>query len=146
VEKLSSAVRLDLRPGEWVLWKARPFRFVSLQGIRASIRDSVNAELHEVAVADLRGMPSLPPEDLDQRVDPLRTTSDQSWCLTQQRESVIRELLNREGSMAERLAAAATVLDVSPRTVRRLVKQYRVSSQTPVWLQSRPGRIKSGGA
>jgi hypothetical protein len=146
VERVSSAVRLDLRPGEWVLWKARPFRFVSLQGSTASIRDSVNAELHEVAVADLRGMPSLPPEDLDQRVDPLRTTSDQSWCLTQQRESVIRELLNREGSMAERLAAAATVLDVSPRTVRRLVKQYRVSSQTPVWLQSRPGRIKSGGA
>jgi len=47
VEKLSSAVRLDLRPGEWVLWKARPFRFVSLQGSTASIRDSVNAELHE---------------------------------------------------------------------------------------------------
>jgi hypothetical protein len=89
---VSSAVRLDLRPGEWVLWKARPFRFVSLQGSTASIRDSVNAELHEVAVADLRGMPSLPPEDLDQRVDRLRTTSDQSWSLAQQRESIIREL------------------------------------------------------
>jgi hypothetical protein len=71
VEKLSSAVRLDLRPGEWVLWKARPFRFVSLQGSTASIRDSVNAELHQVAVADLRGLPSLPPEDFDQRVDRL---------------------------------------------------------------------------
>lgn len=32
--------------------------------------------------------------------------------------------------MAERLAAAANVMGVSPRTVRRLVKQYRVSSQT----------------
>jgi hypothetical protein len=118
VEQLSSAVRLDLRPGEWVLWKTRPFRFVSLQGSTASIRDSVNAELHEVAVADLRGMPSLPPEDLDHRVDRLRTTSDQSWSLAQHRESIIRELLNREGSMAERLAAAAIVLGVSPRTVR----------------------------
>ncbi len=67
MERLSSAVRLDLRPGEWVLWKARPFRFISLQGSTASIRDSVNAELHEVAVAELRGMPSLPPEDVDQR-------------------------------------------------------------------------------
>jgi hypothetical protein len=103
-ERVSSAVRLDLRPGEWVLWKACPFRFVSLQGSTASIRDSVNAELHEVAVADLRGMPSLPPEDLDQRVGRLRTISDQSWSLAQQRESIIRELLNRKGSMAERLA------------------------------------------
>ena len=85
---------------------------------------SVNAELHEVAVARLRCMPSLPTEDLDQRVHRLRTTSDQSWSLAQQRESIIRELLHREGSMAERLAAAANVLGVSPRTVRRLVRQY----------------------
>ena len=107
MERLSSAVRLDLRPGEWVLWNARPYRFISLQGSTASIRDSVNAELLEVAVAELRGMPSLPPEDFDQRVDLLRTTSDQGWHLAQRRESIIRELLNGEGSMAERVAAAA---------------------------------------
>jgi hypothetical protein len=47
VELVSSVIRLELRPGEWVLWKARPFRFVSLHGSTASIRDSVNAELHE---------------------------------------------------------------------------------------------------
>jgi hypothetical protein len=35
-------------------------------------RDSVNGEQHEAAVAELRGMPSLPPEDFDQRVDRLR--------------------------------------------------------------------------
>jgi hypothetical protein len=98
VERVSSAVRLELRPGEWVLWTARPFRFVSLHGSTASIRDSVNAELHEVAVAELRGMPSLPPEDFDQRVDRLRTASDQSWSLAQQRESIIQELLKRDGS------------------------------------------------
>jgi len=139
VERLSSAVRLDLRPGEWVLWKARPFRFISLQGSAASIRDSVNGELREVAVAELRGMPSLPPEDFEQRVDLLRTTSDQSWHLAQRRESIIRELLNGEGSMAERVAAAAKVLDISPRTVRRLVKQYRTSSQTTSLVPKPPG-------
>jgi hypothetical protein len=47
--------------------------FISLHGSTASIGDSVNAELHEAAVADLRGLPLLPPEDLDQRVDQLRT-------------------------------------------------------------------------
>jgi hypothetical protein len=87
VELVSSVIRLELRPGEWVLWKARPFRFVSLHGGTASIRDSVNAELHEVA--DFRGMPSLPPEDFAQREDRLRTASDQSWSLAQQRESIM---------------------------------------------------------
>ena len=139
MEQLSSAVRLDLRPGEWVLWNARPFRFVSLQGSTASIRDSVNAELHEVPVADLRGMPSLPPEDLDHRLDRLRTVSDQNWSLARQHESIIRELLGSHGSMAARLAAAAAMLDVSPRTVRRLVKQYRVSSQTTSLVAKPPG-------
>jgi hypothetical protein len=63
--------------------------FCSLHGSTASICASVNAELHEVAVADLRGMPSLPPEDFAQRVDRLRTASDQSWSLAQQRESIM---------------------------------------------------------
>jgi hypothetical protein len=135
-----------LRPGEWVLWKARPFRFVSLQGSTATIRDSVNAELHEVAVADLRGMPSLPPEDLDQRVDRLRTASDPNWSLAQQRESVIRELLNREGTMTARLAAAAEALGVSRRTVRVLSSNTAPHRKQPVWSQSRRDRIKSGAA
>jgi putative transposase len=130
VEGMSSAIRLELRPGEWVLWKARPFRFVALRGCIASIRDSVNAELHEVSVAELRGMPSLSREDFDQRVDRVRSASDLSWSVAKQRESVIHDLLMREGSMAERIAAAAEVLGLSPRTVRRLVGQYRVSGQT----------------
>ena len=107
VEGVSSAIRLELRPGEWVLWKARPFRFVALRGCVASIRDSVNAKLHEGSVAELRGMPSLPREDFDQRVDRVRTASELSWSVAKQRESVIQDLLVRGGSMAERIAAAA---------------------------------------
>ena len=83
-------------------------------------------------------MPSLPLEDFDQRVD-LLNTSDQSWHLAQRRESIIRELLNGEGSMAERVAAAANALDISPRTVRRLVKHYRTSSQTTSLVPKPPG-------
>ncbi len=58
VERVSSAIRLELRPGEWVLWQARPFRFISLHGSAARIRDTVTAQLREVPVADLRGMPT----------------------------------------------------------------------------------------
>ena len=50
VERVCSAIRLQLRPGEWVLWKARPFRFISLHGSAARIRDTVTAELRGVRV------------------------------------------------------------------------------------------------
>jgi putative transposase len=130
VERVSSAIRLELRPGEWVLWQARPFRFVSLHGSAARIRDTVTGELREVPVADLRGMPTLPSEAFDRRLDRLRTTADSGWSLAQQRESIIRDLLYADGPMAKRVAIAAEALGVSERTVRRFIGRYRVSSQT----------------
>jgi hypothetical protein len=81
VERVSSAIRLELRPGEWVLWQARPFQFVSLHDSTARIRDTVTADLREVPVADLRGMPTLPSEEFDRRIDRLRTAPDPSWSL-----------------------------------------------------------------
>jgi Galactose oxidase, central domain/Kelch motif len=48
---VSSAVRLELRPGGWVLWKSRPFRFVCVQGSTASIRDSVNLRCFQRPIA-----------------------------------------------------------------------------------------------
>jgi hypothetical protein len=130
VERVSSAIRLELRPGEWVLWQARPFRFVSLHGSAARIRDTVTGELREVPVADLRGMPTLPSEAFDRRLDRLRTTADSGWSLAQQRESIIRDLLYADGPMAKRVTIAAEALGVSERTVRRFIGRYRVSSQT----------------
>ena len=37
-ERFTSAVRLELRPGEWVLWDLRPHRFESLRDQRANER------------------------------------------------------------------------------------------------------------
>src|SRR5882757_1839974 len=65
---LNSALRLELRPGEWVLWSGRPHRFESLRGACARIRDSNSKELREVNVAEIRGLPALTLEDLDERL------------------------------------------------------------------------------
>jgi hypothetical protein len=59
-EAIASALRLELRPGEWVLWDARPHRFESLDKDRARIRDATTGELREVSVAALRALPYLP--------------------------------------------------------------------------------------
>ena len=63
-EAISSALRLELRPGEWVLWDARPHRFESLEKDRARIRDATTGELREVTVAELRPCPICPPWSL----------------------------------------------------------------------------------
>jgi hypothetical protein len=39
IDTAISAVRLELRPDEWVLWDTRPHRFESLLGDRARLRD-----------------------------------------------------------------------------------------------------------
>jgi hypothetical protein len=60
IEGILSALRLELRPGEWVLWDARPHRFESLMNDRTRIRDATTNEVGDVSVATLRGLPSLP--------------------------------------------------------------------------------------
>jgi hypothetical protein len=64
IEGIFSALRLELRPGEWVLWDARPHRFESLTNDRTRIRDATTNEVRDVSVATIRGLPILPSSEL----------------------------------------------------------------------------------
>jgi|SRR5882757_1520219 len=92
-DSLNSALRLDLRPGEWVLWSGRPHRFESLRGTRARIRDSNSKELREVDVAEIRGLPTLAIEDLDERLNLRRTSDYPTWQTAIRREEIIRQTM-----------------------------------------------------
>lgn len=92
-EAISSALRLELRPGEWVLWDARPYRFESLEKDRARIRDATTGELREVTVAELRALPYLPAVEFDARVDLQRTIDPNEWSLAEKREAAVKEAL-----------------------------------------------------
>jgi putative transposase len=137
-----SAVRLELRPGEWVLWDTRPHRLESLLNDRARLRDPTTAELREVPVSDLRGLPSLPPMEVDARMETARTTDPTRWASAEARESIIRTFLEGDGAIGIRILAAANALGVTPRTVRRLVARYRVSAQTTSLVPRLPGPQK----
>lgn len=126
----TSALRLELRPGEWVLWDGRPHRFEGLIEDRARIRDPATAELREVSVATLRGLPSLPPSDVDVRLDRQRTIDPPEWSLAEEREAAVRDVVTGTGPIGPRVNRAAAALSVSPRTIRRLVARYAVSAQT----------------
>jgi len=137
-----SALRLELRPGEWVLWDTRPHRLEFLAGDLAELRDPTTAEIRVVPISEIRGLPRLPQTDLDVRVETLRTVDATRWAIAETRESVIRAYLEGDGAIGTRLRAAADALGVTPRTVRRLVARYRISAQTTSLVPRSPGPHK----
>ena len=108
-EAISSALRLQLRPGEWILWDARPHRFESLENDRARIRDAASDELREVCVAEIRSLSYLPAAELDARLERRRTVDPDDWSLAQRRETAIREVLTGVGPTKERGVAAVAL-------------------------------------
>ena len=138
-----SALRLELRSGELVLWEGRVHRLKSLTGVRARIQESGAADLREVPVSELRGLPSLPITQLDDRVEKLRVVDSMDWSQAQERERIIQESLQGDGPMALRVETAAKTLGLSTRTVQRLIVRYTASAQTTSLLRHLPGPRKS---
>ncbi len=101
-----------------------------MKGSQARIRDPNSGELREVPVAELRGLPTLPTTELDQRLDRSRSAQNADWTEAQRREAIIRQTIAGEGSAAARMAGAAQALGLSARTVQRLVVRYKASAQT----------------
>ena len=142
-EAISSALRLELRPGEWVLWDARPHRFESLANDRARIRDATNDELRDVSISEIRSLSYFPAAELDARLDQQRTVDPAEWSLAEKREAAIREVLTGAGPTKERVRVAAVALGMSARAVYRLVARYRISAQTTSLLPRRRGPNKT---
>jgi hypothetical protein len=74
----------------------------------------LGADVREVPVTELRGIPSFPTLQLDQRLETLRDVDQADWTKAQQREAAIRDALHGDGSMTTRIEAAAKTLGVSP--------------------------------
>jgi putative transposase len=94
-------------------------------------------------VAELRGLQALPLAELDRRLDCLRTVENPDWSKAQRREAIIRAAIDGDGSASSRVDAAAKALDLSARTVRRLVVRYKASAQTTSLLAHQPGPHKN---
>lgn len=94
-------------------------------------------------MTELRGLPALPVVQLDRRLEKLRTIDLPDWNRAQQRELIIRDTLQGDGSTTTRVNAAANILGVSTRTVRRLIVRYTASAQTTSLLPHLSGPKKS---
>jgi hypothetical protein len=118
-------------------------RLEGLKGDRARIRDANSADLREVLLSELRGLPSLPIVELDQRVERVRNIETPDWSKARRREAVIRKALQGEGPTGALVDAAARNLGLSTRTVRRLITRYTASAQTTSLLAHLRGPKKS---
>ena len=94
-------------------------------------------------MTELRGAASLPTLRLDQRLESLRVVDRLIWNKAQQREAVIRDALQGDGSMTTRVDAAAKTLGLSARTVRRFITRYTASAQTTSLIDHLRGPNKS---
>jgi putative transposase len=126
-----------------VLWEGRIHRLKSLTGVRARIQEAGATDLREVPVTELRGLPSLPITQLDQRVENLRVVDQVDWTKAQERERIIRDSLQGDEPMTRRVETAAKTLGLSERTVRRLITRYTASAQTTSLMRQLPGPKKS---
>jgi hypothetical protein len=99
------ALRLELRSGELVLWEGRVHRLQSLEGVRARIQETGAADLREVLVTELRGLPSLPIVQLDQRLEKLRVADTPDWTKAQEREAIRIHRLVDSGHVGSPLRA-----------------------------------------
>jgi hypothetical protein len=97
---------LELRSGELVLWDNRVHRFESLNGERARIRSADSADLREVLVSELRGVPTLSVAELDQRLERRLITR---YAASAQTTSLVAHLRGPKKSHREFLAAIAGI-------------------------------------
>jgi putative transposase len=86
--------------------------------------------MREVHVAEIRGLPALTLEDLDERLDRQHTSGDPIWQKATLREVVIRRTIVGPGPAKPRIRSAADSLKVSTRTIQRLIARYKSSAQT----------------
>ena len=126
-----------------MLWDGRVCRLESLRGVRARVQETGAAELREVPVTELRGIPTLPTMQLDQRLENRRVIGASDWSKAQERERIIRDSLQGDSPTTVRVEAAAKALGLSSRTVRRLISRYSVSAQTTSLVAHLSGPKKS---
>ena len=102
------------------------------------IRDLVTGMRSTVEVASLRGRDiSEPPDTSDDR---RRHVDSDEWTLARERESVIQDLLARDGELEPHISAASTRLGVSGRQIYTWMARYRASPRTSALLDKRSGR------
>ena len=94
-------------------------------------------------MTELRGIPTLPTMQLDQRLENRRVIGASDWSKAQERERIIRDSLQGDSPTTVRVEAAAKALGLSSRTVRRLISRYSVSAQTTSLVAHLSGPKKS---
>jgi hypothetical protein len=99
-----------------VLREGRVHRFEGLKVSRARILEFGSGDLSEVSVTEVRGVPSLPISELDQRLDRLRTIDTVDWSTAQQREAIIGHAINGDGPTTALVDGTAMALGLSART------------------------------
>ena len=134
-------LRFDLVPGTVVAHSGRTVVILNvLETSSVRVRDVATGMEQEVAAAELGGISgSLGPVAAKQRAEQTRLSTRQEWRIARRRERAIRQVIESEGNIKERVAEASRALKLSRSSIYRLIGRYRDAAQTSSLLLGRPG-------
>jgi putative transposase len=132
----------EVMPGAVVVHDARVVVIEQREGPgRVRVRDLATGSQTTALIAALRARDSGPVTELfDTHDERRRTVEEEDWIVARERERVIRELLEGEGPLKQRVPAAMATLGVSRRQVFTWLARFRAAGHTSGLIDKPPGR------
>jgi putative transposase len=138
---LEKSLHFPIKPGVVAAWDTRTVVIIALHdGSCTRVRDVATGEQHDVPVEELQGIPAIGQiESNERRWALLRNSARAEWKQARRRERVLKKCILRDGDSSGGIDFACKALDLSRRTIYRLLADYRAAAQTTTLVQKRPG-------
>jgi hypothetical protein len=138
---LERSLHLPIKPGVVAAWNTRTVVIVALlDGSSTRVRDVATGEELDVPVEELQGIPAIGQlESNEGRWGLVRDSTRVEWQQARRRERVLRKCILSDGDSSEGIAFACKALDLSRRTIYRLLTNYRAAAQTTTLIQKHRG-------
>lgn len=129
---LERSLHFPIKPGVVAAWNTRTVVIVALlDGSSARVRDVATGDRLDVPVEELHGLQTIGQlENNEARWSQVRDSTQSEWKQARRRERVLRKLLLSNGERPEGIECACKALNLSRRTIYRLLANYRSAEQT----------------
>jgi putative transposase len=138
---LEKSLHFPIKPGVVAAWNTRTVVIVGLlDGSSTRVRDVATGEQHHVTAEELQGIPAIGQLESNERQWALvRDSTRSEWKQARRRERVLRNFILRDRESSEGIEFACKALDLSRRTIYRLLANYRAAAQTTTLFHKHRG-------
>jgi putative transposase len=138
---LERSLHFPIKPGVVAAWNARTVVIVApLDGSSARVRDIATGEQCDAPVDELQGLPAIGQIEINEdRWALVRSSTRDEWKQARRRERVLRRCIRSHDNSFDGIAFACKSLNLSRRTIYRLLADYRAAAQTTTLIRKHRG-------